>query len=128
MKTEVAIAIEELKKQFPAAAFTVAEDGQGGARVIMEPVSIGTRLRPHSTWMGFHIPPTYPYADLYPVFIGAQVERLDGAPLQPPLTRGPQFEGRPAIQISRRNGTAQISLQKATSKILKVLDFLEHLP
>jgi hypothetical protein len=128
MKTEVATAIEELKKQFPSASLTITEDGQGGARVIIEPVSIGSRLRPSLTWMGFHIPPTYPYADLYPVFIGTEVERVDGAALQPPLSRGPQFEGRPAIQISRRNGTAQTSLQKATSKILKVLDFLEHLP
>ena len=128
MKTEVATAIEELKKQFPSASFTVTEDGQGGACVIMEPVSIGSRLRPPSTWMGFHIPPTYPYADLYPVFIGAELQRADGAALLPPLTRGPQFEGRPAIQISRRNGTAQTSLQKATSKVLKVIDFLEHLP
>ncbi len=127
MKSEVATAIEELRKQFSSAAFTVTEDGQGGARVIMEPISVGTQLRPSSTWTGFHIPPTYPYADLYPVFIGANLERVDGAALQAPLTRGPQFEGRPAIQISRRNGAAQTSLQKATSKILKVLDFLEHL-
>ena len=127
MKSEVATAIEELRKQFSSAGFAVTEDGQGGARVIMEPISVGTRLRPSSTWMGFHIPPTYPYADLYPVFIGANLERVDGAALQSPLTRGPQFEGRPAIQISRRNGAAQTSLQKATFKILKVLDFLEHL-
>lgn len=128
MKIEVATAIEELKIQFPSACLTVVEDCQGGARVIMEPISIGSRFRPTSTWMGFHIPPTYPYADLYPLFIGAEVERLDGAALRSPLTRGRQFEGRRAIQISRRNGTAQTSFQKATSKILKVLDFLEHLP
>jgi hypothetical protein len=127
MKSDVATAIEELKKQFPSASFTVTEDGQGGARVIMEPISIGSRFEPTSTWVGFHIPPTYPYADLYPMFIGAEVQRAGGAALQPPLTRGPQFQGRPAIQISRRNGTAQTSLQKATSKVLKVLDFLEHL-
>ena len=76
MKSEVATAIEELRKQFSSAAFTVTEDGQGGARVIMEPVSVGTRLRPSSTWMGFHIPPTYPYADLYPVFIDMPTEPL----------------------------------------------------
>src|ERR1700720_2175454 len=111
MKTEVSPAIEELKVQFQTASFSVREDEQGGAYVIIDPVSIGPRFRPGSTWVGFHIPPQYPYADIYPVFIGSEVERIDGLALQAPLTRGPSFEGRPAVQISRRNGAAQTCLQ-----------------
>jgi hypothetical protein len=127
MRTEVAGAIEELKRQFADASFAVREDGQGGAYVVIEPVSLGTRYQPETTWLGFQIPPQYPYADIYPVFIGAECRRIDGASLVVPVTGGHQFEGRPALQVSRRSGAAQNGLQKATTKILKILDFLDKL-
>lgn len=129
MKVEVSTSIDELKRQFSGAAFTVREDGQGGAYVVIEPISLGARYRPESTWMGFHIPPQYPYADIYPVFIGADSARIDGVAFVPPVTSGHSFEGRRAIQVSRRSGAAaQNGLQKATAKLLKILDFLERLP
>jgi hypothetical protein len=127
MKVEVSNAIEELKRQFSASSFSVREDGQGGAYVVMEPVTLGPKYRPETTWVGFQIPAQYPYADIYPVFIGGNVVRADGIAFVAPLTPGHHFEGKPAIQISRRNSAAQTVLQKATSKILKVLDFMEKL-
>jgi hypothetical protein len=127
MKIEVSTAIEELKRQFGTASFNVQEDGQGGARVVIEPVTIGPKYRPCDTWIGFQIPAQYPYADIYPVFIGANVVRVDGKPIVAPVTLGPNFEGRPALQVSRRNSAAQSGLQKAPAKILKILDFLENL-
>jgi hypothetical protein len=126
VKVEVSTAIDELKRQFPAAAFVVREDGAGGALVLIDPVSLGHKYRPDNTWMGFHIPPQYPYADVYPVFIGV-VSRANGAAFVAPVTLGHHFEGRPAIQISRRNGAAHTGLQKATSKVLKVLHYLDTL-
>lgn len=128
MKVEVTSAIDELKRQFSAAAFTLREDGQGGAYVVMEPVSLGPKFRPHETWLGFQIPAQYPYADIYPVFIGGNVSRADGAAFAVPVTPGHNFEGRPAIQVSRRNSAAQSGTQKVGAKLLKVLDFLEKLP
>jgi hypothetical protein len=128
MKVEVSTAIEELKRQFSASALAVREDGQGGAYVLVESVPLGTRYRPTVTWLGFQIPAQYPYADIYPVFIGSDVVRVDGVAFAAPITPGHNFEGRTAIQISRRNGAAQSGTQKATAKILKVLDFLEKLP
>ena len=129
MKVEVSAGIEELKLQFSTSSFAVREDGQGGAYVVMEPVTLGPKFRPSATWVGFHIPAQYPYADIYPVFIGANVVRADGVAFVAPVTPGHNFEGRPAIQVSRRNTTAQQSgLQKVPAKILKVLDFLEKLP
>jgi hypothetical protein len=127
MKPEVATGVDELKRQFEGSSLTARDDGQGGAYVVIDPVSLGPRFRPSSTWMGFHIPAQYPYADIYPVFIGADVGRVDGVPFAPPVTAGHHFEGKPAIQISRRNSSAQSGLQKASTKILKVLDFLEKL-
>jgi hypothetical protein len=128
MKVEVSNGIEELKRQFTASSFTVREDGQGGAYVVIEPVSLGPRFKPENTWLGFQIPAQYPYADIYPVFIGAESARVDGVPFVAPVTPGHHFEGRAALQVSRRSGAAQNGLQKVTAKILKVLDFLEKLP
>jgi hypothetical protein len=128
MKVEVSSGIEELKRQFGGSSLTVREDGQGGAYVLMEPVILGPKFRPASTWVGFQIPAQYPYADIYPVFIGAEVARADGAGFTAPVTPGHHFEGRPAIQVSRRNSAAQSGMQKVSAKILKILDFLERLP
>ena len=127
MRAEVSGAIEELNRQFARASFSVREDGQGGAYVVIEQVSLGPRYRPDSTWLGFHIPAQYPYADIYPVFIGAECSRVDGVPFSAPVTPGHQFEGRAAIQVSRRSGAAQSGSQKVTGKLLKVIDFLQRL-
>ena len=128
MKVEVATGIDELKRQFDPSPLTVRDDGSGGAFVIIESISLGKRYRPENTWMGFHIPAQYPYADIYPVFIGPNTARGDGVAFVAPITHGAHFEGRPAIQISRRSGAAQNGLQKATAKILKILDFMEKMP
>lgn len=127
MKVEVSQAIEELQRQFATSSLTVREDGQGGAYVVMEPVALSPKYRPETTWIGFQIPAQYPYADIYPVFIGGNVVRADGVAFVVPVTPGHHFEGRAAIQVSRRNSAAQSGLQKAPAKILKVLDFLEKL-
>jgi hypothetical protein len=128
MKVEVATGIDDLKRQFGSAQFTIREDGQGGAYVVMDPINLGEKFTPQTSWMGFHIPAQYPYADIYPVFISANVQRANGKPFEVPVTPGHTFEGRPALQISRRNSAAQNGLQKVSTKILKVLDFLERLP
>jgi hypothetical protein len=127
VKVEVSTAIEELKRQFAASALTVREDGQGGAYVLMESIDLGARYQPSTTWIGFQIPAQYPYADIYPIFISADIARADGTGFQAPVTPGHQFEGRAAIQISRRSAAAQSGSQKAVAKILKILDFLERL-
>ena len=127
MKVEVSTAIEELKHQFSASSFIVREDGQGGAYVLMEPVPLGAKFRPAETWVGFQIPAQYPYADIYPVFIGENVARADGVAFIAPITPGHSFEGRAAIQVSRRSAAAQGGSQRVLAKILKVLDFLEKL-
>ena len=127
MKTEVAQSIEELRRQFPAAAIEVTEEAQGGAMVVISPVRIGPRFVPQTTWLGAHIPALYPYADIYPVFMDAQVRRVDGAAFVAPITPNASFAGRHALQISRRNPQAQQSPQTTVMKFLKVIDFLEKL-
>ena len=127
MKQDVTEAIEELTRAFPSSVVTSTEDGQGGAYVFLEPVAIGDRCVPSNTWLGGHITALYPYADIYPVFMDAQVQRANGAAFEIPITVGHQFCGRAAIQISRRNNQAQSSPQKAVAKFMKIIDFLERL-
>lgn len=125
MRVEVSAGIDELRRQFTAASIVAKEDGQGGAIVVMEPVELGPKYRPTVTWMGFQIPAQYPYADIYPVFIGADVVRADGMPFEVPITPGHHFDGRPAIQVSRRNAAALNGSQRVPSRILKILAYLE---
>lgn len=128
MKVEVAAGIEDLKRQFEGSPITVREDGNGGAYVIIEAVTLSPKFEPQSTWMGFQIPAQYPYADIYPVFIAEHVRRSDGVSFVAPVTTGHTFEGRSAIQVSRRNGAAQNGFQKVPAKLLKILDYLEKMP
>jgi hypothetical protein len=128
MKVEVSAAIDELRRQFPESSVTTTEDGHGGAHVFIEHIDLGDRYLPMATWFGFQIPAQYPYADVYPVFMGADVKRCDGVAFVAPVTNGHTYQGRPAIQISRRSAAAQMGSQTATAKILKVIDFLKKLP
>jgi len=56
------------------------------------------------------------------------VTRKDEVPFVAPITHGHKFEKRVALQISRRNNIQPASgFQTITSKILKILDYLEKL-
>lgn len=127
MKQDVASAIEELKRAFPASEVYYSEDGNGGAYVVIENVEIGDRYQPSTTWLGGHITALYPYADIYPHFIADEVSRIDGVPFEPPITAGVQFLGRPALQVSRRNNNIQNYPQTAVAKFVKVIHFLKEL-
>jgi len=127
VKQDVANAIEELKRAFPSSELCSQEDGNGGAYVIVEDVSIGDRYYPSSTWLGGHITALYPYADIYPLFISANVCRVDGVAFEAPVTQGAQFLGRSALQVSRRNNHTQHFPQTAVAKFVKVLHFLDEL-
>ena len=126
MRVEVLKAIEELKIQFASASVMATDDNEGGAYITIEPVELGEHFRPATSWIGFHIPAQYPYADIYPIFLGADVTRASGIPFVAPITPGHTFQGRTALQISRRSSAAQNGCQRAVTKILKVLDFLEN--
>jgi hypothetical protein len=128
LNQDVLEAIEELKRAFPSSGVTVTEDGQGGARVIIEKVDIGERYAPRVTWLGGHITALYPNADIYPVFVGGDVCRTDGRAFEVPVTVGHMFEGRPALQVSRMNNQMHLARQTALAKFLKIAHFMETLP
>ena len=125
MISHVTKAIEELTAHYPTSIFTVTEDGQGGAHVLMEGVDIGEKFNNSKTWFGFHLTAQFPYADIYPVFMAADVSLVDGRVFSAPITSGHQHEGRASLQISRRcNGLS--GKQKATTKLKKIIDFLKE--
>jgi len=126
MTPSVAIAVEDLKKAFPNAIVTiVAEDGNGGAYVLVDGIELGAKFSPAKTWLGAQLPASLPYADVYPLFIGSDVKRADGSALGGPLSIQ-NWQGRTAIQVSRRNNRMN-GQQTAVSKFVKVIDFVRSL-
>lgn len=126
MTPSVAAAIEGLKKAFPNATVTVlAEDGNGGAFVLVDGIELGPKFSPTKTWFGAQLPASLPYADVYPLFMGAEVKRADGVALSGPLS-GLNWQGRQAIQVSRRNNRI-VGGQSAVAKFVKVIEFVRSL-
>lgn len=123
MTPSVAASVESLKKVFPKATITVlAEDGTGGAYVLVDGIELGSKFNVATTWFGAHLPASLPYADIYPLFMGAEVARADGVALSGPFS-GVDWQGRKSIQISRRNNR-MVGAQPAAAKFVKVVEFL----
>jgi hypothetical protein len=127
MQSMVEQAVNGLREAFPQAELSVEEDGAGGAYVRIEPIELGPKFIPQRTWIGGHLPPQFPYADVYPLFIGAEVARADGATFSPPITAGHNFRGRPALQISRRTNRLDPAVHTAAIKFQKVLHWLRNI-
>ena len=102
VKNQVSTAIEEIRSNFPDAQVHVCPDGSGGAHITVDSIELGSPYAQEATWIGFHISYAYPYSDIYPHFVRHDLSRLDNAVLGDGLVSG-QFQGRPAVQISRRS-------------------------
>jgi hypothetical protein len=117
--TSVREAVDAVREHFAGHSVEVFPDGAGGAHVIVHDVKIGSRYTPESTWLGFQLNAAYPQSDVYPHYIG-RVGRCDGQP----HGEGIQFvdwQGRPALQLSRRSNRWNPSLDNAILKAEKVI-------
>jgi len=121
-------ALEEINANFPECKQVVREDGEGGAYVIVEDVPIGAPFAQATSWVGFRITFQYPYADVYPVFVRADLTRVDGKPVLGEAMSQTTFEGRSAIQLSRRSSKLNPAIDTAVLKLLKVLKWLKSRP
>jgi hypothetical protein len=117
----VAAAIDEIRADWPGANLTVRPDGEGGAYVIVEPLTLKSPPYQTETWIGFRITFQYPYADVYPHFVRHDL-RLDGG-TRPAMQAG-AFMDRTAIQISRRSNKLDPRFDTAAGKIRKILHWL----
>src|SRR5439155_12426144 len=102
MTDEVAAAIDEIRAASPDVPVAVREDGEGGAYVIIDDLQLGPPYAQTTTWLGFRLTFKYPYSDVYPLFIRGDLSRADARALGEAMTSC-TFEGRAAIQISRRS-------------------------
>jgi len=121
----VETAIEELRATFLGAEITISPDGTGGARVIVSPVPLSEIYRVSETWIGGHLVALLPYADVYPLFVRGDLQRVDGKPLGVGLGPGHVFEGRAAVQASRRSNKRDATIETVGMKFLKVLTWLQ---
>lgn len=127
MKTEVAVALDEIRATFTGHAVVVREDGEGGAFVIIEGVDPGSIYSQREIWIGFRITFQYPYADVYPHYVRADLARVDGKVLGDGTSLN-SFEGRAAVQVSRRSNQLNPATDTAVRKLLKVLEWLRTRP
>lgn len=116
-------AIDEIRATFPEASVTFRVDPEGGAYVTVEPVDPGVNYKERATWIGFRITFQYPYADVYPHYVGGDLARCDNGALGPGMSVT-SWEGRPATQISRRSNNLVATVDTAAIKLLKVLQWL----
>lgn len=117
-------AIEELKACFSLSELIVEPDGNGGARVLLEPVPLSPIYTAGDTWLGAHIPVQIPYADIYPLFVRGDLARKDGRPLGVGFGAGHAFMNRPAVQVSRRSNGRDPTIETPAIKFLKVIEWI----
>ena len=123
MTPEVEGAIREIAEAYPTCALETADDGQGGAFVKVKDVPISGPYTQSTTWFGFRITHTYPYADVYPHFVRHDLSRRDGKPLGDATSVG-SFQNQPAVQLSRRANRHNAATDTALLKLQKVLQWL----
>src|SRR2546430_13705206 len=102
LKETVAQAVDEVGERFAGHEVHVREDGEGGAFVTVDELELGGVYAQRTTWLGARILHTYPYSDVYPHYCRGDLSRVDGRPLGDGTSTA-QWEGKPAIQLSRRS-------------------------
>lgn len=117
-------AVEEVRAQFAPLPVQAVPDRGGGAFIVIEGVDPGPAYIEERTWLGFHIGPLCPDADVYPLYTG-ELTRVDGAGHQPPITVvGGGWRGRPALQLSRRTNNRDPRVDTPAMKAQGVLGWL----
>lgn len=119
LRTAVDWAIDQVREQFVGHPVEATREPGGDAVVIIDDVRIGDQYEPNTTWLGFRISAAYPNADVYPHNIG-QVSRLDGAGHGGAIQQV-TWQGRPALQLSRRSNGWNPRHDTAALKAAKVL-------
>jgi hypothetical protein len=123
MTPAIVEAIDEIRATFEAATVSVRDDGEGGAYVRVDPVDPGAPYVQRATWIGFRITAQYPYADVYPLFVRNDLSRVNGQPLGEGMGLS-NFDGQPAVQVSRRSNHLNPATDTAAIKVLKVLSWM----
>ena len=124
MTPEVEQAIAEIKQTFLGHPVEVEAEAQGGAYSIVHNLLIGEQYVPSISWVGFLIGFQYPHADVYPHFLDSSLRRADGQGLGAGFSGPITWQGRKAVQISRRSMRLNPAIDTAATKLTKVLSWL----
>lgn len=108
-----------VRAQYVEQPVAITFDAAGGVFVVVSDVPLGPPYLEQSTWLGFHISAAYPFADVYPHFV-APVARIDGQPHGEGVAPT-EWQGRPALQLSRRSNRWNPEIDNAALKAAKVL-------
>ena len=124
LSEELRSAISELEATFGAGNMTVVS-AIGGVWVEIAGIDLGPRWNPRATWLAFHVASTYPYADIYPLFIDSACE-LAGGGLPPAVSANATIPTRERVclQISRKSNRWDPARDTAAAKVIKVIDWL----
>jgi hypothetical protein len=125
MTDAVKEAVEEIKQTFAGHPVSVEEEEQGGAHVTVGELPIGSQYEPEKSRCSFTITFQYPYADVYPHFLDANVVRKDRQPHKGGFSVT-TWRDRPVLQISRRSNHRNPLLDTAAVKLLKVLQWIQE--
>jgi hypothetical protein len=124
MTPEIERAAAEIRASVTGHPVEVSAEPQGGAYVVVHGVDVGLRFAPTTSWIGFLITFQYPYADVYPHFIDGDLRRADGGPFPVGITGPTVWQGRCALQVSRRSRHWNPATDTAALKLAKVLEWL----
>ncbi len=123
MTSEVEQAVEELQACFRDTEVDAVDTGDGGATVTIARVDPGPVYVQHETCMRFTISFQYPYADIYPLFVRPDLDRVDGQPHGEGIAES-EFNGEKVLQLSRRSNRLNPAIDTAALKVAKVLQWL----
>jgi hypothetical protein len=118
----VKVAVAELYDQFPGHSIRVTPDGSGGVVVVIDGINPGVPYVEVETWLGFQITSVHPDADVYPHFTG-RIHRKDQGPYGEGISEA-EWQGRPALQLSRRSNRWNSATDTAALKAMKVIMWL----
>ena len=119
--TALDTAVAVVREHFARHPVEVTPDGSGGVYVIVENVFLGQVYAPTRSWLGFQINAAYPHSDVYPHYV-ARVDRADGQ-AHGPAVQSVIWQGRDALQLSRRSNRWNPHLDNAALKAQKVLSW-----
>lgn len=125
MTLEVEQAIAQIRTALDGHQVHVEPEPQGGAYVTVDDLSVGDHYVPTTSWFGFLITFQYPRADVYPHFVDAQLLRADRRAHGAGFSGPTQWQGRPAIQISRRSNRLNPAVDTAATKLVKVIEWVK---
>lgn len=118
----VAGAIDAVRGHFAGKPVEVIPDGAGGAFVVVSGIDVGACYAPAVTWLGFQVNAAYPASDVYPHYTG-RLARTDGR-LYGPAVQQVSWQGRDALQLSRKSDGWNPAVDTAALKAEKVIRWL----